>query len=278
MPRFTKRYKIESNTPNYTPIFSRKKRRLYSMGYGKRKFYKSVARTRGALFTSPEIKYFDFGTAEIVQVPAANITNLGTSVTTCPYWPAQAGPVAIGCCFAPKLGNDINNRIGRKCAIHKIRINGQLYCPTQTAQAEPDTPLVVRAVLFVDKQANSSQAKLNDIFSTETALTNAFSSINVAQSLSNLGRFRVLKDKKIIMGDFQITGTAAGPALVQGGQLKNFKMHIKFKKPLIVHFNSTNGGTYADIVENSVNVNFVASNTASAPYVQYIGRVTYTDL
>lgn len=276
MPQYNKKFKAERG--GYVPIFSRKKRRLYSMGYGKRKFFKSVARSRGALFASPEIKYYDFGTTTLVNIPAASATTLGISVTTVPYFPPAAGPTPVGCCFAPVLGNDINQRIGRKCAVQKVRINGQVYVPTQVAQADSDSPVIVRGVLFVDKQANASQATLQDLFQTNANITNAYTSINVPQNLANLGRFRVLKDKKIKLDGYQLTGTAAGPAIVQGGLVVPFKFHIKFKKPLIVHFNATNGGTYADIVENLIQVNFVANNTAAVPQVQYYGRVTYTDL
>lgn len=279
MPPFSKKYKIERLYPSSSSsVWSRKYRKAYSSGYGKRRFYKSVARTRGALFASPETKYFDFGLVGLTNIPSTGLTSLGTSVTTTPYFPPAAGPTAIGTCFAPVLGNDISNRIGRKVCVKKIRVNGTIYVATQTAQADTDTPVIVRGVLFIDKQSNSTQPTLNDVFQTNGNLNNAYSSINVPQNLATLGRFRILKDKKFKIGDYPITGTAAGPAIVQGGKAVPFKFHVKFKKPLIIHFNATNGGTYADIVENSINLNFVSNNTAAVPQVQYYGRVTYTDV
>lgn len=258
--QFNKRFKAEAS----------------QMLFRKRKYKYAKRRYRGSLVPFPETKYFDFGLPGLTNLPATGATTLGSDVTTVPYWPTAAGPTAIGTCFAPILGNDINNRIGRKCSVKKIRVNGHIYVPTQVAQADSDTPVIVRAVLFVDKQANSTQPHLNDVFQTNTALTNAFSSINVPQNLATLGRFRVLKDKKIKLAGYQLTG--APPAVVQGGLVVPFKFHVKFKKPLIVHFNATNAGKFSDIVENSININFVANNTACVPQVQYYGRVSYSDV
>lgn len=272
--RPAKRFKSEGSFGS--TVWSRKKRRLWSSGLGRRKFMKSVARTRGPLFASPEVKYWDYGLTAYTTLPQCSAVGLGGDVSCTPYFPTAPGPVRNGCCFAPVLGNDINNRIGRKCAVHKVRINGQVYVPTQLAQTDIDTPFIFRAILFVDKQSNGSQATLNDAFVNNYGINNSFSAINMPQSLSTLGRFKVLKDKKHVIQDFQLIGYP--PALGQGGKLYNFKITHKFKKPLIVHFNNTTNGSYVDIVQNCILFNCLVNNNACVPSVQYFGRTVFTDV
>lgn len=253
------------------PFFlMRKKKGAYSLGYGRRKYYKSVPRTRGALFASPEIKYYDFVSNGSIGIPIAANTNLGADVTTT--------PLTSGTCFAPTLGNDINNRIGRRCAIMKIRIKGLVGCGVQAAFATADNFCKIRMVLFVDKQANAARATLQDVFQTNAAMTVPAQSIHVPQNLATLGRFRVLKDKFINLQNPGITGSPTAADCIQNSMIRDFKISIKFKKPLYVDFNATNGGTFADIVRNSINIQFVTHNTALSPVASYYGRVSYTDV
>jgi len=264
--RFTKRAKMEA-APSY---FLMRKKKGYSQGYGKRKYYKSVARTRGALFASPEIKYYDFISNGNIAVPVCGVTNLGANTDTT--------PLTSGTCFAPVLGNDITNRIGRKCAVTKIRIRGQIGIAAQTAFATPDNFCKARMVLFIDKQANSARATLADVFQTNATSISTPQAINVPQNLASLGRFRVLKDKFITLSNPGITGSPTATDCIQNSLVKDFKISIKFRKPIIVDFNATNGGTFADIVRNSINIQFVCHNNTLTPLVAYYGRIAYSDV
>lgn len=265
--QYNKRRKTEA--PYSQPLYRKKKR--YSMGYGSRKYYKSVARTRGALFASPEIKYFEFSSNGFITVPTANATNMGTSVTTV--------PLTSGCCFAPTLGNDITNRIGRKVAVKKISIRGTFAVTAVVNDLVADDINVVRYVLFIDKQANATQATLNDVFVTNAAWVSTIQSIKARQNLATLGRFKILKDKSIMLQNPNIGEDFANANhIIKNGYGRDFKITYRFKKPLIVDFNATNGGTYADIVNNCIQFIAVRNNAVTAVSVGYVGRVSFEDV
>lgn len=262
MARWVKRRKVEGT---YIPL---KKKRYYSMGYGKRKYYKSVPRSRGGLFASPEIKYFDF--QQFAQLPICSTTAMPNSVTT--------SPIGSGCCFAPTLGNDITNRIGRRCAIKKIKVRGAIICGSQTAQNISDFVSKCRVVLYVDKQANASRAALDVLFQSNAASTSQFTIISTFQNLASLGRFRILKDKFFQMQNSNMTGNPSSNDVIQQGIMQNFKITVNFKKPLVVNFNATNGGTFADIVDNCVQILGVCADTQLQPFISYYGRCSFVDI
>lgn len=255
---YSKRFKAERVPP---PFFLMRRKKYRGKGYrrGRRVPYSALAET----------KYFDF-LQNTISIPAASNTTLGTSVTT--------APLTVGCCFAPTLGNDITNRIGRKCAVHKIRIQGSVVFNSQSAQNSFDNQQIVRLVLFIDKQANASQATLADVFQTNANLTSPSGAIHVPQNLATLGRFRVLKDKKMAFDSGNATGSPTAGDVIIGPMARNFKFSIKFRKPLIVHFNATNGGTYADIVENCIQFISVGAIVTATPSINYYGRVCYSDV
>jgi len=106
-----------------------------------------------------------------------------------------------------------------------------------------------------------------------TALSgNAVSSF---QSLANFGRFNVLKDIKFAMGNPNMAFD--GTNIEQNGIQKPFSLTYNFKKPVEVHFNSTNGGTIADIVDHSFHVIVNVSNAVIVPQLSYESRVVYCE-
>lgn len=255
MPRqFTKRRKVESG---FGAFQMRKK---------KYRYYKRGSRT----YQAPEIKYYDFISNGNIAVPVCGVTALGADLTTT--------PLTAGTCFAPVLGNDITNRIGRRCAVTKIRVKGQIGVAAQTAFPTPDNFCKVRMILFIDKQANATQPTLVQVFQTNAASISTPQAINVPQNLASLGRFRVLKDKFITLQNPGITGSPTAADCIQNSLVKDFKISIKFRKPILVDFNATNGGTFADIVRNSINIQFVCHNNTLTPLVAYYGRIAYTDV
>ena len=46
---------------------------------------------------------------------------------------------------------------------------------------------------------------------------------------------------------------------------------------MYIHFNSTNGGTYADIVDNAFNMYCAASDTTLTPSLAYQCRAVFVD-
>lgn len=225
-----------------------------------------------------EMKYFDTTlndsalsavtstwVAGTIKDPATTI-NLGSAAVATPL-----------CLVAPTVGAGLNQRVGRKITVRKIKVHGTINVAQQAAQAAADSANKVRIVLVQDCQTNAAQmtsAQLfNDASANEPTVT-----INAFQNPNNFGRFRVLKDKMITMSNLNLTGSPTAADVVQASARYQFKFNVNFKIPVEVHFNATNGGTVADIVDHSFHIICGAENVAYAPTLSYYVRVCYKDV
>lgn len=265
-PRLVGGYTLLANAPRVTAS-----NYIKGGGFRPRMGYGSVARTRGAAVQG-EMKYFD------TQLTGTAITAVTTT------WPAgtiidadatiNLGDASVPtplCLFVPKVSAALNGRIGRQVKMIKLKIRGQIRIPPQSVQAGADASDKVRLLVVLDMQTNASQMTgaqlLNDAGTTDAT-------INSYQNPNNFGRFRVLKDKMIDFSNVNMTGAAA--AIEQAGMTRSFKFSIKLKG-LPVHFNATNGGTVADIVDNSLHIICGTNSTAYAPTLSYYTRVAYKE-
>lgn len=238
-----------------------------------RRGYGAVSRTSGAAVIG-EMKYFD-----------SNLTNTNMTVVT-GTWPGgtivdPTGTINLGsaavatplCLFAPTVGAALNQRIGRKVKVLKIKVQGTIQTPAQAAQVTADTGGSVRIILVMDQQTNASQmtsAQLINDADSATANLSAF------QNPNNFGRFRVLKDKRFVLANPSAFNDAATTG-AQFGLKVNFKFNVSFKNPIEVHFNATNGGTVADIVDNSFHMLCGTDSVALTPAINYYCRVCYKE-
>lgn len=222
-----------------------------------------------------EMKYFDcdYNATAITGVtttwPAGTITDPLTTINLGSA--AVANPL---CLVAPTVGSNLNQRVGRKIEVYKVKVHGTVAVPVQAAQTTADTAAKVRLVLVLDQQTNAGQMTGAQLYNDGTASATV---INTFQNPNNFGRFRVLKDKMLQIGNPNITGSPTAMDLVQQGLKINFKFTINFKSPVPVHFNATNGGTVADIVDNSIHMLAAVDNTGLGTTLAYYSRVCYRD-
>lgn len=215
-------------------------------------------------FPPGEMKYFDtaYGPTAI------------TAVTT--TWPSGtlANPTTINTLIAPTTGALLNNRIGREVKVCRIKINGTVYLNTQSSQSLATPAVKLRFLLVQDEQTNAAAMTSAALLSDASDVNNT---IQTFQNSANFGRFRVLKDQFFILQNPALTGTAGSANIVQNGVKRPFKMTHTFKTPVSVRFNSTNGGTIADIVDNSFHVICAADGVADTPQLAYVCRVSYKE-
>lgn len=235
--------------------------------------FNSVARSRGAAVTG-EMKYFD-----------CSLANNAIAVCTS-TWPAGAmadpsstenlgDPVVVNplCLFAPKVSAALNGRIGRSVFVKQVKVNGLITVPPQVAQAGADTSIEIRLMLVRDMQTNSNQMTAAQLM--RDSATSATATVNSFQNPDNFGRFQVLKEKRFSVSNLNIAGAAA--TIVQAGIAKPFKMSLKFKQPVKVQFNATNGGTVSDIVDNSLHIVCACNDSTYGPLLSYYTRVGYKE-
>jgi len=213
-----------------------------------------VPRSFGTPLAVTERKYFD-----------ATRANLAF-----PDWSATAAggelDPAANSLFNPVQGDDFNNRQGRKVTLLALKIRGTINVVLDNNQLAAVTTPSIRLLLVQDTQTNAAQLNSEDV-----VLTNA----NGFQNPAFFGRFRVLKDKFFLLPQAETTGINDNRN--QNGYQKAFKMSIKFKKPVVIHYNSTNGGTVADVIDNSFHIIGGTTDVTMAPGIAYTVRGTFID-
>lgn len=175
----------------------------------------------------------------------------------------------------PQEGSDIDDRIGRKIAVHKIAVRGVIKYNADTDQVDIVTSPAIRILLWMDQQCNGTVTTAASLMQApqNAEADNVFCTF---QNPSNFGRFRMLRDK-IFFGRDNVAGTDGANTTSQCPGTIPFKMTVKFKKPIIVKFNSTNGGTIADIVDNAFYLSCQASGGAFTKTLTARTRVYYRD-
>lgn len=210
-----------------------------------------------------EPKYFDTG-------------KLDASISVANTWAgSEVDPTTFNTLCVPIKGSGINQRIGRRIAVKKIKIRGFIIVPGQSSQSTADAAQYFRLVLFMDKQTNGTQAQGEEVFADPQVAANGNACLTF-QSLNNFGRFEVLKDEVKTISNLNMTGPAA--SIVTAGYMVPFKMTKTFRDPVAVHFNETNGGTVADIVDNSFHLLAKTSSVGMNASLSYEARVVYKDI
>jgi len=228
----------------YRPVYVRP-------GYG------LVGRTPGGGVLG-EMKYFD--TAVANTLVAATNTWIGS----------VKDPATFNTLCVPTVGAAYNQRIGKEINIIKLKIRGNFIREGLEDNANNVPATVVRFGVYQDMQTNATQADGNLVMTPTSTLSQAPFTF---QNIDNFGRFKVLKDKTCVIQDPNLVGTNTIHDI--NGKTHTFKMTIKFAKPIQVRFNQTNGGTIADIIDNSLH--FYALANAQGINVNYLCRVCYKE-
>lgn len=264
--------------PTGSPSYSRSSRSKYvssvrsaarSSAVGARRKYSPRAAIPG------EMKYFDCDYTATAITALTTTWPGGTMVD--PLTTINLGSAAVAnplCLVAPTVGAALNQRIGRQILVRKIKVRGTINVPAQAAAATADSATRVRIMLVHDMQTNATQMTGAQLMQDASA---ANTTVNSFQNPNNFGRFRVLKDKTFTLYNPNMAGSPTTADLVQQGLTKTFKWVINFKVPVAVHFNATNGGTVADIVDNSFHMVAGTDNTTLAPTLIYYSRVAYKE-
>lgn len=232
----------------------------------KRIGYNTVARTRG-VYARGEMKYFDSVRDNVSVTASATWANT--------VYDPNVFPVAgMNTLFAPTVGAGINQRIGKACKVHKIKITGCFSIPPQINQVAADAGSYIRLMLVEDKQTNGTQMTGGQVM-TAPGVASAILAVESFQNIDNFGRFKVLKDKTFVIQNPSIAFD--GTNVEQSGLIRKFKMTYKPRKPVEVRFNATNGGTIADIVDHSWHI--IANNSSADlnPNISYYCRVCFKE-
>lgn len=246
-----KRTRGRARTP-YTSANVRNSRPLPYRTYSKSMVPSS---SRGYVLNDVELKAYD----EVGGIPP-NYIIVGNN------YPMSA-------LFIPIIGAEINQRIGRKCTVKSIFIRGLMQTYASGILPMSDavvTSLQGRILVIWDSQPNGLMPAAADILE---APLNTNSQLN----LDYRDRFRILADECMIFDPFILqvaTGICSAP-----NQIHKFKIYKKMNDQVI--FNSTNGGTYADIATGNIILMWVGDTASGSPDIglrgTYTSRIRYSD-
>jgi len=124
-------------------------------------------------------------------------------------------------------------------------------------------------IIVLDRQTNgAAPAAVTDILQANSTIS--------PRSLSNRKRFKILWDKFFLLGGV-LNGAGTGSQLPCQ---ENFKIYMKFKKPIIEEFNTGVAGTVADIASNSIYLLSFSNQGAGATdaFIDYYTRFRFTDM
>ncbi len=230
--------------------------------------YATVARTRG-VYARGEMKYYD------TELTSTAI-NASTDWTATEFNPDVPNATSTLC--APAVGSAINQRIGREIKIHKLKINYSISVDPQATVTSADHGCQVRILVVQDMQTNAAQAQGETIMSAPATANSRHAALSY-MSLANLGRFKVLKDKNIILQNPNSAALNATANNNQMGLVHVGKMHFSFKTPISIRFNAANtaNGAIADIVDNSFCVYATCNVADLVPQLVYQARASYKE-
>lgn len=197
-------------------------------------------------------------------------------------------------------GSGATERIGRKISVKNILVRGSYYLipqqvdiVTPVSDANPNVPQPqgqycpfnrVRIILYVDKQTNNAVQPTAQGTVRDKLLQS--SDIDSFYNMEEVGRFRVLKDKTFAVNSQGAGGLSDGQSpIIYGGQKKQFKWNIKFRKPLDLYFLNNTSGTVADLTSNRIGLMVLADNGSNSTPVRWFApfetevncRVRYFD-
>lgn len=174
--------------------------------------------------------------------------------------------------FFPTLGSDFTNRIGRKTMIRSIYFRG--FVTTQAAINTPGTTQAIaaqqlRLIIGLDMQPNGANPAVTDVLVTNfpTSMLN----------LNNRDRFKILTDKVYQFDPYVAVGGTPTSASFNH-TIQKLKWYKRCRIESV--FNSTNGGSVADLNSGSIFLLLIGSNasgTNNAGLLYGVVRVRFED-
>jgi len=183
--------------------------------------YRRSAAARKKAGCTPEKKYLD-----------TTVGSTGISVT--------GSLVGNGFTVVP-LGTGDKERIGNKISVCNFDLKFTFSLDDQTDDTTETVRGNVRAILYVDKQTNGSNAAVTDILTT--------AAIYSFRNMDTVDRFKILMDRTYNLAPQNAIATAAGDKHIDVGNFGWKKKSVTFKNLLPVYY----GGSTGAITEQKSN-------------------------
>lgn len=214
-------------TVNYRPRYKRKRRTTKGL---KAKVPVTMDKLQGLL--GIDTKYEDH--SRTVSPIAAGIAG------------GEADPLVFNCLYCPNPGDEKTQREGDHITVKSVHIKGVIYGDHRTDQADPPDPEVITVVLVQDRQTRAAQLNAEDVFD-ESATQKALA----FRALDYQSRYKVLWRRYF---HIQYKYSQADGANTASWASDIYPFEIYKKLNIKTKFNETDGGTVADIEDNSLHL------------------------
>lgn len=238
-------YKARRSMAAYKPYRSRKA-----------KFYSKNWVPSGLM--GVEKKFFDATKAATLITATTDMASL------------EFDPATLNCLNAPTQGTGASNRDGDFYRISQVQVSGIITCAVQGDQVTADLAPVVRIYLVQDKFTNGNQLNSEDVFTNPSGLT--AQCCNPLRVIKNEQRFKILDSTSIQI--VPPTMSFDGTNVEQSGQTASWYLSYKWPRGLKV-LCIANGGTIADIRDNSLHIIACCNSSNSAPNISYNSRIRF---
>jgi hypothetical protein len=206
-----------------------------------------------------EVKFFDAAASHI-------LVDQWTG-SECDPTHTSAGAKACLALNVPLVGTGEEQREGRKYTITGIHIRGRIYRAVASDQADCVQPSIVRVVLYQDRQTNAAQSQGEQVFRDVANFDDPFTFRNLEYSK----RFNVLWNKTFSLYNC-VAGTDGANTLSLASNNRAFQINIQ--KKIVVNCNTTDGGTVADIIDNSLHL-IACSTVTGVDTLDYCSRLRF---
>ncbi len=211
---------------------------------------------RTAGFLGIETKFFDSSRAGLALTATAAMTGM------------EADPTTLNTLFAPVRGTGPSDRDGRKTMMKSVQINGNVTTAPQSDQTVSETAPQITIVLVLDQQTNAAQLNSEDVWTNDSGSSGLCTS--AMRDMERSTRFRILKRWSFKMPQTQVVFD--GTNFEQYGVTRQFSGFVKLNIPVEY---VANGGTIADIQDNSLHLIACASGTDSTATIGYNCRIRF---
>ncbi len=159
-------------------------------------------------------------------------------------------------------GTGENERVGRKCTVKRIDIQGTWIMSSTATTASGQQK--VRVIIYMDKQTNGLTAGVTDLLETAT--------INSFYNLANSGRFRILSDKFQSLNATAASGDGTTDATFETSKPykfgKNCNIPLEFSGIL---------GLLTELRSNNIGVLALVEQVSPGTTFNYVCRLRMSD-
>lgn len=256
MPR-TQSFSSRSDTKS----FARSKQMMARKKTAQASRIASNERFKRMLQKAPEVKFFNAGRSGNFTAP--------TDASG-----GELDPSTLNTLFAPTQGDGDSNREGKKTLVTNVFVDGNVSTAMSMDSADQLDGNLIFIALVLDTQTKGAQLNSEDVFQNPLGL--AAGAANPLRNLLNSKRFLVLDHVTIERP--QLTaftdGTNTGS---RGGWRSRFTLGWDSKKsgrPIQVNY-LANGGTVADIQDNSFHIVGFCTSTTGVTSIAYNARTRF---